>query len=195
MYNHNLVSTLLDKLLNYRNISNGNAYILELSKIYSVEKIIFQLEKMLQSDTLQVFEALFFLRQVSITSRYERSFNEVVENFRKEIPKSRIFSLMEEHLYSTEEEIRSSVIYAFGKMTFPEQKKLLKKAIDFYINQFPLQLGELLFEYFWLNGGVDINLLKVLAKDGNSEVKKGIEWFLDHISDQEKASIKKELGF
>ncbi len=188
------MNTLTQQLLHFRAAPNGTEYILELSKAYSVHKIILELELMLQSDEHHITEALFFLRQISLQARDQESFNILVTRFRKEIADSRIFSLMEKLLYSPNERIRSSTIYAFGKMSFPEQQTALKNAFDFYRHNFPLQVGELLFEYGWLRGATDIVLLRDLAQDDNPQLKKGIQWFLDHISDQEKAAISKELS-
>lgn len=188
------MNELINKLLNCQNVSNEREYILELAEMHSVPKIITELESMLQSDESMVIAALFFLRQVSISTRNDKKFNAVVKRFRKKIPSSKIFALMEKLLYSPNAGLRSRTIYTFGKMLFSEQKSVLENAIQFYIDQSPSQLGELLFEYFWLHQGVDIALLKDLINRRNPVVIKAIEWYLEHTSEQDRDIIKKEIG-
>lgn len=132
---------------NLQNIS----FLKELVERWSIDQIIHEMIDVLNYDrTNDIFQIYMFLRDVSIYRKQSPEFDGIVDLFRTELPKSTIFDLMNEKLYSQNKSIRSNTIFTFGKMYFSQNADYLKQAFNYYEIHHPDELEELQFEYNWL---------------------------------------------
>lgn len=183
------------KILNYSDHLEDSNFIPNLSKEYGMTEIILKLEKMLSETPTKIVAALLFLRDASVHRKKAPAFNEVVDLFRKSILTSKIFSILEINMCSFNADIRYQTIYSFGKMCFPEQAFRLHKVIDFFAKKYPSELNRVLFEFFWLTGSVNYDILQRLINLNQPEIQKAIEEYLQTISKEEQAQIEKRIDW
>lgn len=146
-----LRETLLKYPEHISDVKKQNKFIVNLLKQNRLVAVITELETILVNGTIdQICETLMFLRDISLFQHQDPSFSPIITQFRKALPASNIFSIMEKNLYSENQQIRHNTIYAFGKMTFKENAQRLQKATQTYKKTYPSELKQLLEELSWL---------------------------------------------
>lgn len=184
-----------DEIVSYSDRLNELELIPNMVKSYGLSQIFSELEKMLNRSPDQVLAALLFLKDISIFRKDNPIFNQIVDSFRKLLITSKIFSILEEKLYSSHTEIRLNTIYTLGKIYFPNQSFRLLHAIDVYAKKYPTELDILLFEYFWLSGSIDYTLLQKLVNLSAPQVTTAIRKYLESLSDEMKIQIEKRINW
>jgi hypothetical protein len=67
------------------------------------------------------------------------------------LPQTDLFAVLESNLYASHYGIRRDSIFTLGKLTYPRQAAALSRAFPVYLERYPLELGALMGELFWLS--------------------------------------------
>ncbi len=155
---------LYELLSRYADSFLDENYVSIIFENYSIERVIKELEIVLQSENNDdVHSSLLFIRDFCIQGAVDIS-QEMVDEFRIFLPKSKIFPTLNTLLYHSSLILRKDVVYTFGKIVFEQNAEFLTQAFEFFRDKDPFMISDILGELEWLEIDIPWDHIKKLLE-------------------------------
>jgi len=155
---------LYELLSRYADSFLDENYVSIIFENYSIDRVIKELEIVLQSENNDdVHSSLLFIRDFCIHGAVDIS-QEMVDEFRIFLPKSKIFSTLNTLLYHSSLILRKDVVYTIGKIVFEQNAEYLTQAYEFFRDKDPFMISDILGELEWLEKDIPWDHIKKLLE-------------------------------
>ena len=155
---------LYELLSRYADSFLDENYVSIIFENYSIDRVIKELEIVLKSENNDdVHSSLLFIRDFCIQGAVDIS-QEMVDEFRIFLPKSKIFSTLNTLLYHSSLILRKDVVYTIGKIVFEQNAEYLTQAYEFFRDKDPFMISDILGELEWLEKDIPWDHIKKLLE-------------------------------